>query len=73
MAPDSKTAPTELRNLLLESEANFNETFDQMAIGIAHVALDMRWRRVNQKLCDIVHLRLLDAESALAPRPARLG
>jgi PAS domain S-box-containing protein len=56
ISPDSKLASDELRELLLESEANFNETFDQMAIGIAHVALDMRWRRVNQKLCDIVDI-----------------
>ena len=28
--------------------------FEQAAVGIAHVGLDGRWLRVNQKLCDIV-------------------
>ena len=29
-------------------------TFEQAAIGMAHVALDGKWLRVNAKLCDIV-------------------
>jgi PAS domain S-box-containing protein len=37
-----------------ESEQKFRATFDQAAVGIAHVAPDGRWLRVNQKLCDIV-------------------
>src|SRR5262249_9453318 len=37
-----------------ESEQRFRVTFEQAAVGIAHVALDGRWLRVNQKLCDIV-------------------
>src|SRR5262249_27934946 len=37
-----------------ESGRRFRATFDQAAVGIAHVAPDGRWLRVNQKLCDIV-------------------
>ena len=40
--------------LLQESEAKFRSTFEQAAVGIAHVATDGQWLRVNQKLCDIV-------------------
>ena len=39
---------------LLESEARFRTTFDQAAVGIAHVSLDGRWLEVNGRLCDIV-------------------
>lgn len=37
-----------------ESEQRFRLTFEQAAVGIAHVGLDGQWLRVNQKLCDIV-------------------
>lgn len=39
---------------LQESESAFRGAFEQAAVGIAHVALDGTWIRVNQKLCDIV-------------------
>lgn len=39
---------------LQESEARFRATFEQAAVGIAHVAPDGHWLRVNQRLCDIV-------------------
>jgi diguanylate cyclase (GGDEF)-like protein/PAS domain S-box-containing protein len=39
---------------LRESEERFRATFNQAAVGIAHVAPDGRWLRVNQKLCDIL-------------------
>jgi PAS domain S-box-containing protein len=39
---------------LQQSEERFRASFDQAAVGIAHVGLDGRWLRVNQKLCDIV-------------------
>lgn len=39
---------------LRESEERFRATFEQAAVGIAHVAPDGRWLRVNQKICDIV-------------------
>ncbi len=38
---------------LQESEDRFRATFEQAAVGIAHVAPDGRWLRVNQRLCDI--------------------
>lgn len=37
-----------------ESEVRFRATFDQAAVGIAHVAPDGRWIRVNQRLSEIV-------------------
>jgi PAS domain S-box-containing protein len=39
---------------LRESEERFRATFDQAAVGVAHVGLDGSWLRVNQKLCEIV-------------------
>lgn len=39
---------------LRESEERFRATFEQAAVGIAHVELDGSWMRVNQRLCDIL-------------------
>ncbi len=39
---------------LRESEERFRATFEQAAVGIAHVGLDGRWMRVNQRLCEIL-------------------
>jgi PAS domain S-box-containing protein len=39
---------------LRESEERFRTTFDQVAVGMAHVDLDGRFLRLNQKLCEIV-------------------
>lgn len=39
--------------VLRESEERFRATFEQAAVGIALVAIDGQWMRVNQKLCDI--------------------
>ncbi len=39
---------------LLKSETKFRNTFEQAAVGMAHVSPDGRWLRVNQKLCQIV-------------------
>ena len=39
---------------LRNSEERFRATFDQAAVGIAHVAPDGRFLRVNQKLSEIV-------------------
>ncbi len=36
------------------SEERFRATFEQAAVGIAHVAPDGTWLRVNQRLCDMV-------------------
>ncbi|UQA62753.1 PAS domain S-box protein [Polyangium aurulentum] len=40
----------ELESLL----SRFRATFENAAVGIAHLALDGRWLFVNQKLCDIL-------------------
>lgn len=39
---------------LRESEARFRSTFNQAAVGIAHVSLEGRWQNVNDRLCDIL-------------------
>jgi PAS domain S-box-containing protein len=39
---------------LSESESRFRATFEQAAVGIAHVSPEGRFLRVNQKWCDIV-------------------
>ena len=36
---------------LREGEARFRATFEQAAVGMAHVALDGTWLRVNHRLC----------------------
>lgn len=41
-------------NLLKESEDRFRSTFDNAAVGMAHVALDGTWALVNDTLCNIV-------------------
>lgn len=47
---ERKRAEEELR----ENETRFRSTFEQAAVGIAHVALDGRYVRANQKICDIL-------------------
>lgn len=39
---------------LREQEERFRHTFEQAAVGIAHVDLDGRWLRVNRRLCEIL-------------------
>jgi PAS domain S-box-containing protein len=39
---------------IVDSEARFRATFEQAAVGIAHVAPDGTFLRLNQKFCDIV-------------------
>jgi PAS domain S-box-containing protein len=39
---------------LRESEARFRGTFEQAAVGIAHVSVEGRFLRVNDKLCAIL-------------------
>lgn len=38
---------------LRESEERFRGTFENAAVGVAHVDLDGRWLRVNARLCEI--------------------
>jgi PAS domain S-box-containing protein len=46
---DRKLAEARLR----ESEERFRGTFANAAVGIAHVGLDGRWLRFNERLCEI--------------------
>ncbi len=48
------TARKRAEAALRESEERFRAIFAQAAVGIAHVASDGRWIRVNDKLCEIV-------------------
>ena len=43
-----------LRQINKKRLAQFEETFNQAAVGIAHVGQDGRWVRVNRRLCEIV-------------------
>lgn len=43
-----------IKSTLMESEELFRATFNQAAVGIAHVAPDGAWLRINRKMCDIV-------------------
>ncbi|STQ89555.1 PAS domain S-box protein [Iodobacter fluviatilis] len=43
-----------IQNQLLQSELRFQATFEQAAMGIALVAPNGQWLRVNQKLCQIM-------------------
>lgn len=48
------TQQKQTQTQLLKSEIKFRNTFEQAAVGIAHVSLDGKWLQVNQKLCQIV-------------------
>jgi PAS domain S-box-containing protein len=39
---------------VIESEQRFRATFEQAAVGVAHVSPDGKFLRLNQKFCDIV-------------------
>jgi PAS domain S-box-containing protein len=43
-----------LEDELRASEERYRHTFEQAAVGIAHVGIDGRWLLVNPKLCDMV-------------------
>jgi PAS domain S-box-containing protein len=44
----------EARRALADSEARFQVTFENAPVGMAHVAPDGRWLRVNEALCRIL-------------------
>lgn len=48
------TAQKQIEADLRESEEQFRSTFNQAAVGIAHVSPTGAWLRTNQKLCEIV-------------------
>ncbi|MDQ1255608.1 MAG: hypothetical protein QG656_200, partial [Candidatus Hydrogenedentes bacterium] len=45
------TAQREIQAALRESEERFRATFEQAAVGIAHVSADGRFMRVNERFC----------------------
>jgi PAS domain S-box-containing protein len=47
------TARRHTEERLRESEERFRGTFENAAVGMAHVGLDGRWLRVNEKLAEI--------------------
>lgn len=48
------TIAVSTREALMASEARFRATFEQAAVGIAHVGLDGSWLRVNRRCCEIM-------------------
>lgn len=44
----------EAEDTLRKSEVRFRATFNQAAVGIAHLAPDGRWLRINDKFCAMV-------------------
>src|SRR5712672_2976416 len=56
---EARLADSEVQlGLTRNSEARFRATFDNAAVGIAHVAPDGRWLRVNGPLCRILGYRV---------------
>ncbi|CRI63704.1 putative PAS/PAC sensor hybrid histidine kinase [Thiocapsa sp. KS1] len=53
-AQRARTQAEEALRRALASEARFHGTFEQAAVGIAMVAPDGRWLRVNERLCHIL-------------------
>jgi PAS domain S-box-containing protein len=53
-APADVTSRARTERELRESEERFRATFEHAAVGIAHVGMDGRWLRVNERLCEIV-------------------
>jgi PAS domain S-box-containing protein len=47
-------ARAQIAEALRASEQRFRATFEQAAVGLAHVSPSGQWLEVNQKLCDIV-------------------
>ncbi|MEZ4869201.1 MAG: PAS domain S-box protein [Caldilineaceae bacterium] len=51
------TARKEAETALQRSEAQFRSAFEQAAVGMAHVAIEGRYLRVNNRLCTILGYR----------------
>ena len=52
--PSSPIVEGPLRRALIESNERFEVTFEQAAVGLAHVAPDGTWLRINKRLCEIL-------------------
>ncbi|MEZ5997173.1 MAG: PAS domain S-box protein [Hyphomonas sp.] len=52
--PDPLLAGAGQADALRESEERFRSTFENAAVGMAHVAPDGRWLRVNRKVSEII-------------------
>lgn len=52
-AGEDVTEQRQAEAALRESETRFRATFEQAAVGMAHVGLDGRFLRLNDKLCEI--------------------
>jgi PAS domain S-box-containing protein len=50
---EAKMKEQEKEKALQVSEERFRRTFEQAAVGIAHVSLDGRFLRINQRFCEI--------------------
>lgn len=49
-----RQAVAQLRTALRHSEDQWRATFEQAAVGMAHMALTGQWLRVNQRLCTML-------------------
>jgi PAS domain S-box-containing protein len=54
------TARKQLERALQQSEERFRGTFENAAVGMAHVSLDGRFLRVNRRLCEMLGYTLAD-------------
>src|SRR4051812_28591018 len=52
--PRAGATAIQQREARRQREASFQATFDLAAVGIAHVAADGSWLRVNDRICAIV-------------------
>lgn len=48
------TEQVEARHALSQSEARFRATFENVAVGMAHIDTDLKWLRANGALCRIL-------------------
>src|SRR5258708_33102787 len=48
------TEQVEAKRALAESDVRFRATFENAAVGIAHLAPDLRWLRAKDALCRIL-------------------
>ncbi len=67
-----------LQTALHDSEERFLSTFEQSAVGLAHVARDGHWLRVNRRFCEIVgyspiELRHMTVRDLAHPEDHELG